>query len=198
MFNSDAKQDQFVANMLKFKKDGTYLDIGSCDSTCSNNTYFFDNIGWRGICIEMDSKCNNSYVNRKNCNYLNEDATKVDYLKILDGYPEVIDYLSLDVDTLSLSVLDILPLDKYKFRVITIEHDSYLYGNEYKKPQREILTKAGYELICSDVFVEQYGFNQPMCSFEDWWIYPSEFDNDLINKIKSENNYPSQILNKFL
>ena len=41
MFQSDARQDQFVANMLQFKKDGYYVDIGGCHSTNSNNTFFF-------------------------------------------------------------------------------------------------------------------------------------------------------------
>ena len=40
-FNADAKQDAFAANMLEFKKDGFCVDIGSCHSIISNNTYFF-------------------------------------------------------------------------------------------------------------------------------------------------------------
>ena len=39
--------------------------------------------------------------------------------------------------------------------------------------------------------------NRPMCSFEDWWIDSKEFDDSLIQKIKSNELYPSDIINKF-
>jgi len=199
MFNSDAKQDQFVANILSFKRNGYYLDIGSCHSIMSNNTYYFQNLDWKGICVEIEGSYNNSYSNRIGCHYHNSDAIQLDYKSLFIEYnfPTIIDYLSLDIDTLSLDVLDKLPLSEYRFRVITIEHDSYLYGDIYKTPQREILEKNGYLLICSDVFVQQSGFNQANCPFEDWWIDPSQFDPSLIAKIKSNNLYPSQIIEKF-
>lgn len=199
MFNADARQDEFVANMLSFKKNGYYLDIGSCHSSISNNTFYFDRLFWKGICIELESIHNDSYNNRNNCIYLNQDATTIDYKELLisNQFPDSIDYLSLDVDTLSLTILDKLPLSDFRFKVITIEHDSYLYGDMYKKPQREILERHGYVLICSDVYVQQYGWNRPMCSFEDWWIDSKEFDDSLIQKIKSNELYPSDIINKF-
>ena len=43
MFNSDARQDEFIANLFNFKKEGAYVDIGSCGAVGSNNTYFFEN-----------------------------------------------------------------------------------------------------------------------------------------------------------
>lgn len=199
MFQSDAKQDQFAANMLGFKKNGFYLDIGSCHSMVSNNTFFFLSLDWTGICVEINPEFNKSYNNRRDCNYLNQDATQIDYKSVFEqnNFPKVIDYLSLDVDTLSLTVLDKLPLDEYRFRVITIEHDAYLYGDEYRAKQREILEKNGYLLICSNVFVQQYGWTRPDCAFEDWWIDPSEFSQEIIEKIKSESEYPSDIISKF-
>jgi hypothetical protein len=107
-----------------------------------------------------------------------------------------IDFLSLDVDTLSLIVLKKLPLSEYRFKVITIEHDSYLYGDKYKAEQRKILSENGYLLICSNVYVEPIG-NQPNRSFEDWWVDPKEFDKELLNKITSDSIYPTDVMNKF-
>ena len=112
-------------------------------------------------------------------------------------FPKSIDYLSLDVDTLSLNVLNILPLDEYKFKVITIEHDGYLYGDEYREQQRSILESFGYLLLCSNVYVQQPGYEGKEYPFEDWWVDPSEFDEDLMQKLKSENEYPSEIIAKF-
>lgn len=199
MFYSDAKQDQFAANILNFKQNGYYLDIGSCHSMISNNTYFFQNLNWKGICVEIESSYNESYSSRKDCTYINDDATKLNYGELFEQneFPKVIDYLSLDIDTLSLTVLKKLPFDEYKFRVITIEHDTYLYGDKYQKEQRNILTAKGYELICANVYVQQPGFDRPECAFEDWWVHPQEFNRNLLDKIKTENDYPSTIISKF-
>lgn len=199
MFYSDAKQDQFAANILEFKQGGYYVDIGSCHSILSNNTYFFQNLNWTGMCVEIESSYNQSYSTRKNCLYLNEDATKLDYKNLFDSnnFPSVIDYLSLDIDTLSLTVLKKLPFSEYKFRVITIEHDTYLYGDKYQKEQRDILKSNGYRLLCSNVFVQQPGFDRPKCAFEDWWVHPEEFDSNLLDKIECDSEYPSNIIAKF-
>jgi hypothetical protein len=199
MYNADAKQDQFVAEILNFKKDGTYLDIGSNDSIKSNNTYFLaDSLDWKGICIEMDGSFSSTYK-RKNNLFLSQNAAMVDYNGIfLDFFGDVrsIDYLSLDVDTASLSVLKNLPLSNFRFRVITIEHDYYLYGETYRAEQRNILGSNGYLLLCSDVYAEQEGYYGKQCSFEDWWIDPNEFSVDIIDKVKSSFEYPSSIISK--
>ena len=197
MYNSDARQDRFVSKILKNKNHGYYVDIGSCDSFLSNNTYFFSTLDWSGICIEINSIYNGSYINRNNCKYINEDATKIDYSKIFKDMnsPSVIDYLSLDVDTKSLDVLKLLPFGSHIFKVITIEHDSYIYGDTYKSPQRKILSDNGYLLLFGDVYVEQSGYEKN-CSFEDWWVHPSQFDTDYLFRIKSSSLYPSEIIER--
>lgn len=198
-FYSDAKQDQFVAEILNFKKNGYCLDIGSNHSIISNNTYFFQELDWTSISVESDRIYNETYSTRKNGVHLNENALEVNYSKIFQEYefPKSIDYLSLDVDNVSLSVLRILPLNEYRFKVITIEHDQYIYGNTYRGPQREILESHGYLLLCSDVYAEQPGYEGKECPFEDWWIDASEFNEDIINKIKCDKTLPSVIISKF-
>jgi hypothetical protein len=198
-FYSDAKQDQFVANILNFKKNGYCIDIGSCHSIISNNTFYFQDLDWTSISVELESSYNESYGTRKSGVHLNEDALSVDYMQVFKEYefPKSIDYLSLDVDTLSLDMLKILPLDEYRFKVITIEHDAYLYGDEYREQQRSILESFGYLLLCSNVYVQQPGYEGKEYPFEDWWVDPSEFDEDLIKKLNSENKYPSEIIAKF-
>jgi hypothetical protein len=200
MFYSDCKQDAFAAHILNFLKNGTYLDIGGCHSIYSNNSFFFDNIlDWRGICIEINSLYNDTYNSRKNCKYLNADATLIDYKKIFNenNIPNVIDYLSLDVDAASLTVLNKLPFNDFKFKVITIEHDAYLYGDTYRVPQRNILMDNGYILLCGNVYVEEHGNSSGNREFEDWWIHPDFFEKDLILKLISDKISPTEILNKF-
>lgn len=198
-FNSDAKQDQFVANILNFKKDGYCVDLGSCHSIISNNTYYFQDLGWTCISVEIERGYNGSYSTRKSGVHLNKNALEVNYKEVFEEneFPKSIDYLSLDIDTLSLDVLKILPLGEYRFKVITIEHDGYLYGDKYREPQREILISNGYQLLCSNVYVEQPGYEGKECPFEDWWIDPSEFSEELIEKIKCDNTLPSVIISKF-
>jgi hypothetical protein len=198
-FYSDAKQDQFAANILKFKRDGYCVDIGSCHSVISNNSYYFQGLDWTSISIEIERGYNESYSTRTNGVHLNKNALEVNYKETFEEYefPKSIDYLSLDVDTISLDVLRILPLDEYRFKVITIEHDGYLYGDKYREQQRSLLNSYGYLLLCSNVYVEQPGYEGKECPFEDWWIDPSEFDSDLIEKIKCDSTLPSVIISKF-
>lgn len=197
IFSSEAKQDQFVANILKFKKNGFFVDIGSCGAIGANNTFFFESLDWNGLCVESNSIYNDSYKDRK-CNYINEDAFRLNYLEIFKklNFPKSIDYLSLDIDELSFDLLTKLPHENYRFKVITIEHDSYHLGETLREKQRDFLKNLNYELIIGNVFVEQDGYG-PNLPFEDWWVDPKEFDAGYIAQIKSENIYPSQIISKF-
>lgn len=202
IFYSDAFQDQFVANLLKFKKNGYCVDIGSCHSTISNNTFFFQQLGWKSISVEINNRYNESYQNRPQGVHYNEDATKMDYIKVFEEnrFPKFIDYLSLDVDTTSLEVLKILPLNEYRFRVITIEHDAYIHGDTYRKYQREILKKHGYKLVCSNVVVpnpQHQGYDGfSACPFEDWWVDPNEHDPKIVNEIEFDLSHPNNIIFK--
>lgn len=201
-FYSQASQDKFVANILNFKRNGYCVDIGSCHSVITNNTFFFQDFDWFSLSVELDSSLNDSYSTRNNGLHLNDNALHINYEQVFNEcqFPDVIDYLSLDVDTNSTDVLKILPFDRYKFKVITIEHDAYLYGDTYRFNQREILSNKGYELLCSNVLVpgkEDPKFYTTKSPFEDWWVYPDEFDNDFLKKIKCDMSYPDEIISKF-
>lgn len=199
MFYSDAKQDCFVANMLNFKQTGFYLDIGSAHARKNNNTFHFDQIGWTGICVECDRGWLDSYKERKGCRLIHKDALRIDWRDLFNTYvvPLVIDYISLDVDEFSTAILKKLPLDTWSAKIITIEHDHYMFGDKWQAQQRDILQNQGYYLLCSDVFVEQPDFTQEKASFEDWWISPKWFDRRIIDKIQSSHCTPSQIISKF-
>ena len=198
-FNSDARQDEFAANILGFKRNGFCVDIGSCHSVISNNTFYFQDLGWTSLSVEIEPGYNSSYSTRNLGVHLNTNALEVDYKKVFEEneFPTSIDYLSLDVDTVSLEVLKILPMDEYRFKVITIEHDGYLYDDKYRGAQREILNANGYKLLCSNVYVQQPGYEGKEFPFEDWWVGPSQFDQELLDRIECENTFPSDIIAKF-
>ena len=61
----------------------------------------------------------------------------------------------------------------------------------------EILNANGYKLLCSNVYVQQPGYEGKEFPFEDWWVDPSQFDQELLDRIECENTFPSDIIAKF-
>lgn len=191
-------QDEFAIRVNKWKQDGFYIDIGSCGAYSSNNTAMLDRIGWKGICIEKEASYKDSYAGRT-CNFINEDALKIDYKHLFSVHnvPSVVDYLSVDIDQLSIDVIKMLPHDFYRFKCITIEHDAYLYADTYREQQRNFLKNNGYHLLCSNVFVEQPGFEGKQFPFEDWWIDSKNTSISDFKDIQCDYDFPSRIIARF-
>lgn len=157
--------------LIKKKDQGYYLEIGASDPVANNNSYFFEkNHDWKGISIEINREHLAPWARKRKNPLLIEDATESNYVSILQSFPRIIDYLSLDVDGNYDSVLVRIPLHNYIFKVITIEHDFYRFGDMYRKKERAILSSYGYYLLCPDVIYPGLG------PFEDWLIHPSASD----------------------
>lgn len=130
--------------------------------------------------------------------FLNQDATQIDYKKLLDNlfYPKRIDYLSVDIDENTVAALNKLPLEDYRFSVITIEHDAYRFNDSLRLEERRILSSYGYTLLCSDVLVPLgcgMGSNLP---FEDWWVDNKVFNMDNVHRLCCDKQYPDDIVRK--
>lgn len=182
-FYSQASQDRFVYELLYHISGkqgfGYYLEIGAGHPQRINNTYYLEkNCGWRGVSLDISKGLIPLWAAQRKNTFLCGDATEVDYSAILEPFPHEIDYLSLDIDGEYDHVLSKIPLDRYIFKVITIEHDAYRYGDQYRTRERELLTSHGYYLLCPDV---SYNEN----AFEDWWIYPDAFPARIVNRLKS-------------
>lgn len=197
-YYSAHRQDQFVATLLNYKRNGYFLEIGSNDAKQQSNSYFLENeLGWHGICIDIDPVHIKTYEQR-NCHFINKDATQIDY-KILfeeENYPPRIDYLSMDTDDVTDAIMPKIPFDNYRFSVLTIEHDAYRVGHRIRNVEREVLMAFGYVLLFSDVLVPLgcgMGGNLP---FEDWWIDPIVFNIDPIvfTQLNKEKIYPDDII----
>ena len=185
---SQAGQDLFVINVLKQKQNGIFLDIGCNDPYKINNTYLLETeYNWNGISIDYQHQ---DYSKRR-CKFVQDDALKIDYISLLkeNNLSNVIDYLSLDIDDLTLSCLVSLPLKEYKFRVITIEHDAYRLGEMLRTPMRAVLKDNGYQLICSNVCAN--------LEYEDWWVHPSYVNVSEIEHLMCDRTDFKQIINKF-
>lgn len=183
-FCSQASQDRFVYTLLYEilnKQDtGYYLDIGAGHPKKINNSYFLEkNLGWKGVSIEISDSLYSEWTSTRENPLLVEDATKSNYHAILQKFPRVIDYLSLDVDGSYDTILERIPFHEHIFKVLTIEHDFYRFGDIYRDKERKILSSLGYYLLCPDVSICE---NAP---FEDWWIYPDEFPPAVFEKLKA-------------
>jgi hypothetical protein len=105
-----------------------------------------------------------------------------DYGSILKPFPHVIDYLSLDIDASYDILLQRIPFKDYIFKIITIEHDFYRFGEEFRAEERRIFAALGYHLLCPDVSVFFNGMN---CVFEDWWVHSSVFPPEVFSMLKA-------------
>lgn len=167
---SQADQESFVLNILKEKRNGVYVEIGAMDSKEISNTYLLEKeFGWAGVGLEIiDYRAEEYNLNRSNpC--LNVDATTFDYLKYFEenNFPKRIDYLQVDIEPAfqSLKALKALPLDEYRFSVITFEHDLYADPNNYliKEEAKALLLSLNYTLVVENV-------SHQNAIFEDWWV----------------------------
>lgn len=79
--------------VFKNRSSGFFVDIGAHDGISINNTFFFEQLGWDGICFEpIPSVFENLKKNRK-CKCINKaiytDNSKHSFFKI-DGYSEML------------------------------------------------------------------------------------------------------------
>lgn len=159
---SQAGQDQFVNHFINH---GTWVDIGCAWPDHLNNTLLLEENGWWGVNLDLQF-----YDWNRKTPFIQADALGCNWKDIFHQFslPPVIDYLNLDIegDGLRFRALKNIIKTGVEFKIITIEHDAYRgYGESERKPQRELLTQKGYDLVCSNVL----SMDNEM---EDWWINP--------------------------
>ncbi len=47
-------EDKWIVDNLRYPLKGIFVDVGASDGICGNNTYFFEKMGWQGLCIDAD------------------------------------------------------------------------------------------------------------------------------------------------
>lgn len=47
-------EDKWIVDNLHYPLNGIFVDVGASDGVYGNNTYFFEKIGWQGLCIDAD------------------------------------------------------------------------------------------------------------------------------------------------
>jgi hypothetical protein len=173
-------QEEFVLDLLEDKKGGYYVELGAFHSKNGSNTNILENkFDWKGVSFEIKEEFRKEF-NENRSNPCMGDALDFNYISYFEEnlFPKQIDYLQVDIDSgykpdgrpdgsayTSLHGLLAVPLNSYRFTVITFEHDSNMYwrNNVMRDVQREILDSLGYSLV---VRTES----------EDWWVDPNVID----------------------
>ena len=179
---SQSFQDIFILSCLNGKRNGTYVEIGSGHPYKNNNTALLETeYGWSGISIDNELESVIEFSKQRKNYVLHADALSVNYnslFEMMNPVDNTFDYLQLDLEPpeLTFAALKKIPFDKYKFAVITFEHDFYR-SPEYRDLAREYLKNYGYVLMVNDV-----SFNNTD-SFEDWYIHPQLVHHDIAGKL---------------
>lgn len=193
---SQAHQDIFVLTMLNGKENGSFLEIGAFDAKFISNTFLLESLfNWKGVSIDIEKSAQDSFIkNGRSSEFILHDALTLDYDQILQSrFPEGrADYLMIDIEPTekTLECLKMIPLDKFRFSVITYETDFYdtntpLELKEYIKGEsRRILEENGYEMMVGNIC--NTSEKDP---FEDWYVDPTVISPGIIRKFKSSREY---------
>ena len=182
---SQAYQDMFVLTMLNGKKNGTYLEIGSADPFYGNNTALLETIyGWKGVSIDITESDVNKFNLVRTNKAMHMDGTKVNYSELIDLNinKKDIDYLQIDCDPpkITFDILLSIPFEKYRFAVITYEHDYYIDPTKsYRDKSRRYLTSMGYIPVVTNISPNEFS------PYEDWWVHPELVSSEIIEKMKA-------------
>jgi FkbM family methyltransferase len=192
---SQVDQDLWVLKNFNYKKNGFFLDIGAFDGIKFSNSYILEKkFNWTGLLVEAHPESFSKMKNVRDsvcCNYAVDDNTGVVYfdtycdtgskisnngieinsITFVDLFkkydvPNVIDYMSLDIEGNEFKSLTKFPFNDYKCLLITVEHNSYIDGGVNKNKIKEILLNNDYELVVEDVKSDGK-------SFEDWYKHKS-------------------------
>jgi hypothetical protein len=178
---SQLHQDMFVLSVLDGKRNGSYVEIGAAEPVFISNTFLLENLfGWKGFSIELSEQQASKHASARTNKCYCLDATKAEYDALITASQlgSVIDYLSVDADPppVTLAALKAIPHDKYRFRVITFEHDLSSGGSAERDESRRFLSALGYRLVVNDV---SWGDHV----VEDWWAHPDLTDAAILRQM---------------
>lgn len=137
-----------ISNDLIYSHEGHIVNFGLCEATSG---IIDDNIGPFTKKDTSIFKITNTLEN------------------VLDEYkaPNVIDYLSLDVEGQEYNILSTFPFNKYRFKCITVEHNAPHVGEKNQMLIRDILEKNGYTFVKGNDDVNHWGHGP----IDDFYVF---------------------------
>ena len=83
MFYGQHREDEFLNTLFPEDYTGVCIEVGAADGISGSNTYFFENKGWRALCIEpiqaSYEHCQSCRKECVNCCISNEDSEEKDF-----------------------------------------------------------------------------------------------------------------------
>ena len=164
-----------------------YLELGVGDWDRGNNSYSLETEhGWGGISIDYEDRFVDGFNSNRNNKCIKSDATKINFHDFFkeNEIPKRVDYLQIDLHgnhqsgqkakneiEKPLKTLVSLPLNEYRFSVITFDFGNLNYFNNLgiRDAQRQILSSFGYYLL-----VDKF--------YEDWWVDGDYFQYEVFNR----------------
>lgn len=126
-FYSQFKQDEYVySNFFQNKKTGTFVDIGAYDGERDSNSFFFEQLGWTGICLEPNPEMFEKLKQIRKCKCLpfavsDENETK-SFFQITGEGPTVLSGLVDEYSQQAIQRINEFNLDNtQEFNYISVE-----------------------------------------------------------------------------
>lgn len=195
---SQAWQDKFVDLVLDKPSSGFYVDVGAgydleVDGKINSNSLMFEQRGWKGICVDADLH----RMKNRNCCVVAaligsgaDETTDLGDLLQSQKCPQMVDYLSIDIEGADILALKSFLDHGYTAKVITIEHNLYTQNPGVEEDKRQIfdlLTRSGYVRVVDNVgHLADCANLHAGGAFEDWYIHTRSVSyQDTMKKLKA-------------
>ena len=88
-FYSQIEQDKYyIENIIKYKQNGVFLEIGGYDGVTGSNTYFLEkHLGWNGIIVECNPTLVEKCKNTRSCYICDKALYETDDVEITFTIP---------------------------------------------------------------------------------------------------------------
>jgi FkbM family methyltransferase len=130
IYYSQFQQDQFAyENYFQNKTDGYFVDIGAADGIKFSNSKFFEELGWKGVCIEPNPKAFNELIKVRTNKCVNKaisDKVEISqFFQITDGPEQLSGLVNEFTESSILRINNDLQLYPNGFDYIDVECDLF-------------------------------------------------------------------------
>lgn len=135
---SQLGQEKFLNdNYFHNKKDGIFVDIGAHNGITYSNSKFFEEMGWRGMCVEPNPEVFKQLRENRNCiceNYAISDEEGVGEFLLVKGWAEMLsglvkDYIPAHTGRIDYEIeihggsKEVIPVNTIKLQTLIEKHN---------------------------------------------------------------------------
>jgi FkbM family methyltransferase len=66
-FHAQWGEDRWLATHFSIPETGVFVDVGAGNGEHGSNTLYFENLGWRGLCVDADPRNHEPLRQRRRC-----------------------------------------------------------------------------------------------------------------------------------